>query len=254
MDKKEIETAKAVFLADSTWKDIYDRAPEGAKRRLEISFWFTVNHRKWTGNQAGAAMVAYREWRTEVERTMTDEDLEYMISTTDKEAAREHFVSLLKDRKAAMRTPSGPMMVWSYDEFFDMLAGHGEFESPACDDEAKKAIVAEFISAVEGSGDPLETHVEDILATAAPMEVRIYPDGVKYVRAEVRFLTETAEWSQPYQMVAAWDSVGSLKAYTFPVGKGRKIELPYEMEDPPTDAQKEKRMQLMASRLSSLPA
>ena len=253
MDKKEIEAAKAVFLADSTWKEIYDRAPEGAKRRLEISFWFTVNHRKWTGNQGGAAMVAYREWRTEVERTMTDEDLEYMISTTDKEAAKEHFVSLLKDRKAAMRTPCGVKLM-SYDDFFDMLAGHGELESPACDDEAKRAIVAEFVSAVEGSGDPLETHVEDILATAALREVRFYPDGVKYVRAKVRFLTETAEWSQPYQMAAAWDGVGRLKGYTFPVGKGRKSELPYEMEDPPTDAQKEKRLQLMASRLSGLSA
>ena len=52
-------------------------------------------------------------------------------------------------------------------------------------------------------------------------------------------------------MLAAWDCFNILKGYTFPVGKGRNSELPYELENPPSKAQREKRTQLMAKRLSA---
>ena len=38
-----VEAAKRVFLANPGWKRIYDAAPPGAKRRLEVSFWFSEN-------------------------------------------------------------------------------------------------------------------------------------------------------------------------------------------------------------------
>ena len=72
-----------------------------------------------------------------------------------------------------------------------------------------------------------------------------------YVRVEVRFLTATAEWSRPYQMLAAWNGANSLLGYAFPVGKGRRSELPYELENPPSMAQRERRMLLKAERLSA---
>ena len=50
-------------------------------------------------------------------------------------------------------------------------------------------------------------------------------------------------------MVAAWDSLFQLKGYTFPIGKGRRTELPIEMENPANEAQKEKRLLLKAERL-----
>jgi hypothetical protein len=67
----------------------------------------------------------------------------------------------------------------------------------------------------------------------------------------VRFLTETAEWSKPYQMLAAWDCFNNLMGYTFPVGKGHNSKLPYELENPPSKAQREKRLLMMAGRLSA---
>ena len=97
----------------------------------------------------------------------------------------------------------------------------------AYDDATKRSIIDGFIPVLQGSGDPLETHLEDILATAELKEARTYPKNeVMYVRVYVRFLTDTAEWSKPYQMLAAWDCFNNLMGYTFPVGKGRRCELP----------------------------
>ena len=110
----------------------------------------------------------------------------------------------------------------SYDDFFAMLDEQGKFESFDYDDETKKGIVGDFLPVLRGSGDPLEEHLEDILATAKLKEVRVYPkDEIMYVRVEVRFLTDMAAWSRPYQMLAAWDCFNNLKGYVFPVGKGR---------------------------------
>ena len=69
-----VEAAKQVFLANPGWKRIYDEAPSGAKRRLEVSFWFSKN---LSGRKDCHDMFEkYREWRTDVERTMTEEDIE----------------------------------------------------------------------------------------------------------------------------------------------------------------------------------
>ena len=248
---RALEAAKDAFLSNPGWKHIYDHAPDGAKRRLEVSFWFSLNHGNLPRERAGEMLNQYRAWRTDVEQAMDDRDLEYMVAVIDKPSAKEHYAELLKDRKAALRTPRGEMLM-PYDDFFAMLDEQGEFESPACDDETKKSIISGFLPVLEGSGDPLWTHVEDILATAKLKEARIYPKNkVVYVRVETRFLTETAEWSPPYQMLAAWDSHNMLMGYTFPVGKGRRSELPYELENPPSMAQRERRMLLKAERLSA---
>ena len=243
----QLEEAKAVFLANPGWKRIYDSAPAGAKQRLDVSFWFSHNK-----DTMGPDMFClYRNWRTDVERQMTEEDLEFMIANMDKEAAVEHYTSLLKSMRTA--TPVEPdVKLMSYDDFFAMLDRQGEFKSFDYDDETKRSIVADFLPVLEGSGDPLETHLEDILATAVLKEARAYPkDEIMYVRVEVRFLTATAEWSRPYQMLAAWDCSHKLKGYVFPVGKGRRSEVPIEMEDPENKAQRKKRMQLMAARISA---
>ena len=59
--------------------------------------------------------------------------------------------------------------------------------------------------------DKVEEHLEDILATAKLKEVRVYPkDEIMYVRVEVKFLTDMAAWSRPYQMLAAWDCFNNL--------------------------------------------
>ena len=106
---------------------------------------------------------------------------------------------------------------------------------------------------VSGADTMIEAHIEDILATAKLKEVRTYPKNeIMYVRVEVRFLTETAEWSRPYQMLAAWDCFNILKGYVFPVGKGTRTRLPIELENPENAAQRTKRMQLAAVRAAAM--
>ena len=251
-DSHEIEAAKAVFLANPCWERIYTNAPSGAKTRLEVSFWFSQNHNNWPSDKAGDMLSSYREWRNDIEAAMSDKDLKYMVAVMEKPKAKEHYAALLKDRKAALRTSCGVKLM-SYDDFFAMLDEEGDFKSYDYDDDTKKSIISDFLPVLEGSGDPLETHVEDILATAILRDARVYPKNeVMYVRVEVRFLTETAEWSKPYQMLAAWDSCHNLKGYAFPVGKGHNSELPYELEDPPSEAQKQKRRTLKRQRLAAL--
>ena len=245
-----VEAAKRVFLANPGWKRIYDDAPPGAKRRLEVSFWFSEN---LGGRKDCPDMFAtYREWREDVERTMTEEDMLYMFNTMDKPAAKEHYAALLKGLRANTRGNTSGVALMSYDDFFAMLDEQGEFQSFDYDDATKESIVSDFLPVLQGSGDPLETHLEDILATAELKEVRVYPkDELMYVRVMVRFLTETAEWSAPYQMLAAWDCFKTLKGYVFPVGKGHRSELPIELENPENEAQHEKRMQLKATRVAA---
>lgn len=242
-----IEAATKTFLMDSDWKRVYDNAPEGARRRLEISFFFTAR-RSYLEEQP-EMFCKYREWRNALEATLTQVDLEYLVRVIEKPDAREHYKALLSDRRGERHYDEGPKLK-SYDDFFGMLEKLGEFKSYDYDDETKRSIIEDFLPVLENTGDPLETHIEDILATAKLKEVRVYPkDETMYVRVEVQFLTETAEWSQPYQMVAAWDSLFQLKGYAFPIGKGRRTELPVELENPANEAQKEKRRLLKAERL-----
>ena len=245
--QERLEAALDAFLKRPGWKDIYDNAPEGARRRLEISFFFTAR-RSYLEEQPDM-FCKYREWRNALEATLTQVDLEYLVRVIEKPAAREHYKALLSDRRGERHYDEGPKLK-SYDDFFGMLEKLGEFKSYDYSDETKREIIEDFLPVLENTGDPLETHIEDILATAKFKEVRVYPkDETMYVRVEVQFLTETAEWSQPYQMVAAWDSLFQLKGYTFPVGKGRRTELPIELENPANEAQKEKRRLLKAERL-----
>ena len=244
--QEKLEAAKAAFLANPSWKDVYDKAPDGAKRRLEISFLFSANNKSW----GDRLFCMYREWREAMEATLTQEDLEYLVRAIGNPAAREHYQALLSDRKGERHREVGPKLM-SYDDFFGMLEELGDFVSYDYDDETKRSILDDFLPVLENSGDPLETHVEDILATAKLKEARVYPKGeVMYVRVEVQFLTENAEWSRPYQMVAAWDGLLRLKGYAFPVGKGRRTELPVELEDTENEAQREKRQLLTAARIA----
>lgn len=247
--QERLEAALDAFLKRPGWKDIYDNAPEGAKRRLEVSFLFTVEHDSWDRPEL---LDQHREWRKATEAAMTQEDLEYMIQVIDKPTARQHYEEMLGAMKGESHRgdDDAGFKLKSYDDFFGMLEKLGEFKSYDYDDETKRSIIEDFLPVLENTGDPLETHIEDILATAKLKEVRVYPkDETMYVRVEVQFLTETAEWSQPYQMVAAWDSMSQLKGYAFPVGKGRRTELPVELENPANEAQKEKRHLLKAERL-----
>lgn len=237
------------FFANLEWKRIYDDAPTGAKRRLETIFWFSKNE---AIRREPETFMQYRKWRESVERLMTDEELLYMFKSLDKPAAKEHYAALLKGRREPRHVNASGNALMSCRDFFAMLDVEGEFNSFDYDDETKRAIIGDFLPVLNGSSDPLKTHVEDILATATLKEVRVYTKNeVMYVRVVVRFLTETAEWSDPYQMIAAWGCFNELMGYAFPVGKGWRNELPIELENPENDLQREKRMALRAMRISA---
>ena len=246
--------ALSEFLANPGWKRIYDDAPTGAKRRLEVSFWFSKNKpTKNVDSDYEARFQAYRDWRADVERVMSEEDIIYMFKVMDKPAAKEHYAALLKCRREHKHVNTSGIALMSCGDFFAMLEDQGEFKSFDYDDATKASIIGDFYPVLSGSGDPLETHVEDILATATLKEVRVYPkDEIMYVRVEVRFLTETAEWSDPYQMLAAWDCFHELMGYVFPIGKGRRSEIPIEMENPENELQHEKRIALRSMRISAM--
>ena len=173
------------------------------------------------------------------------------LRAAGKPAAEEHYAGLLKARRLASPVVPGVKLM-SYDDFFAMLEGEGAFDSFDYDDATKASILSDFAPVLKGSGDPLETHLEDILATAELKEARTYPKNeVMYVRVYVRFLTDTAEWSKPYQMLAAWDCFNNLMGYTFPVGKGRRCELPIWLEEPENKAQRDMRQRLRAARMAA---
>ena len=54
----EIESAKAVYLEDPHWKNVYANAPSGAKRRLEAAFWFSQTRGDWPRDKAGEILSA----------------------------------------------------------------------------------------------------------------------------------------------------------------------------------------------------
>ena len=245
-----LTAALGEFLANPEWKRIYDDAPTGAKRRLETMFWLSKNEATRRDTET---FMQYRKWRESVERSMTDEELLYMFKTLDNPAAKEHFAALLKGRREHRHVNAYGNALMSCRDFFAMLDAEGAFNSFDYDDETKRTIIGDFLPVLNGSGDPLETHVEDILATATLKEVRVYSKNeVMYVRVVVRFLTETAEWSDPYQMVAAWGCFNELMGYAFPVGKGWRSELPIELENPENELQRKKRMALRAMRISAM--
>lgn len=250
-DWTQVEAARAFFFKNADWRRVYDNAPPGAKRRLDASFWFSRNLAHRSGETPASMWEDYRRWRMDVERAMTEGDLEYMIESIDKEATREHYATLLRERRTGLRDHCGVKLM-SCSDFFAMLDRKGEFESFEYSAETKRSILDEFGPVLEGSGDPLEDNMEDILATAELKEVRVYPsDETMYVRVMTRFLDDTAQWSEPYQMVAAWDCFHNLQGYAFPIGKGTRSNTPLELESFENTLQHQKRMELFAKRMGT---
>ena len=104
IDATEIESAKAVFLANPGWKNAYDNAPEGAKKRLEVAFWFSQIGIKQAASDTGV-LENYRAWRNVIESDMTVADIEYMIRISDKPVAKEHFKKLLRNLSSHPQCP-----------------------------------------------------------------------------------------------------------------------------------------------------
>ena len=82
--------------------------------RLAISFYFSKFHDQFTPED----FQEYRDLRDEYEKSMTAEDLQYLIDNSDKENAIKHYQELL-DKIQGGQEPTGTLR-------FDKGLGDGE--------------------------------------------------------------------------------------------------------------------------------
>ena len=91
IDPNRVTEAVNEFMQNPTWKEIFLNAPGGAMERLAISFYFSKFHDDFTPED----FQEYRDLREEYEKSMTEEDLTYLIENSDKENAVKHYQELL---------------------------------------------------------------------------------------------------------------------------------------------------------------
>ena len=103
IDPNRVTEAVMEFMENPTWKDIFTNAPGGAMERLAISFYFSKFHDQFKPED----FQEYRDLRDEYEKSMTEEDLQYLIDNSDKETAIKHYQELLD--KLQGQEPSGKM-------------------------------------------------------------------------------------------------------------------------------------------------
>ena len=139
-----------------------------------------------------------------------------------------------------------------YEQFFKLIRDQGDYKTHEWNGNRKKAIVNDFIAAVEGNHDPLEAQAEDIIATAKVNEVRTYPKGGwMYVLIGVKLLNKNANWGKSFQIAVLFDGDSKLQCYTF-VESGMIFEYePKEIKGEPTEAQRLKRQALRERRTAS---
>lgn len=93
------------FMENPVWKEIFTNAPGGAMERLAISFYFSKFHDQFKPED----FQEYRDLRDEYEKSLTEEDLNYLIENTDKEQAVKHYQDLLAKLKEGGGEPRGDM-------------------------------------------------------------------------------------------------------------------------------------------------
>ena len=83
------------FVANPYWCSIFLRAPQGARCRLSMCFYFSENQKK-----PDFPILEYRRLRKAVEDALTPDDLRFLIENEDDKPGRiRHFQELLEQRK-----------------------------------------------------------------------------------------------------------------------------------------------------------
>ena len=111
-NEKTIEEATSKMCEDPFWADLYENAPEGAKKRLRVAFWGNAHMRERED------LDAYRVERERIEREeMTYEDAMYLARRFPEGAGKTHYAEL------AERIARRPMMTDAkLDAAIDALA------------------------------------------------------------------------------------------------------------------------------------
>ena len=90
-NEETMKSATEEFLKNDFWLEIYEKAPEGAKKRLRIAFWGSRNL------DAKEDLDQYRECRERTEDEMSYEDAAYLAEHMPKGTPKEHYTEL-RDR------------------------------------------------------------------------------------------------------------------------------------------------------------
>lgn len=128
IDPKRVEEAVLEFMKNPTWKEIFTNAPSGAMERLAISFYFSKFHDQFKAED----FQEYRDLREEYEKSLNEEDLNYLIGTSDKEDAIQHYQELLNNLQQSGGQPQGNLRFENGEEGQEEQAGQrsGEEEEP----------------------------------------------------------------------------------------------------------------------------
>ena len=104
IDPQRVTDAVTEFMKNPTWKNIFMNAPSGAMERLAISFYFSKYHDEFKPED----FQEYRDLRDEYEKSMTEEDLTYLIENSDKPTAIKHYQELLEKIQGGQQ-PTGTL-------------------------------------------------------------------------------------------------------------------------------------------------
>ena len=111
-NKETIEAAVERMTKDPFWRDLYENAPDGAKRRLRVAFWGNVHLRERED------LDAYRAERERIEGEMTLEDARYLAMQFPNGVGKKHYLELME------RIRRRPMMTDAkLDEAMDVMCG-----------------------------------------------------------------------------------------------------------------------------------
>ena len=136
IDPNRVTEAINEFMKNPTWKDIFMKAPSGAMERFAIAFYFSKFHDDFKPED----FQEYRDLRDEYEKSMTEEDLNYLIENSDKENAIKHYQELLAKIQGGQK-PTGTMRFELEDQAEDKPEGGEnveEKESDAAENEQVK--------------------------------------------------------------------------------------------------------------------
>ena len=107
INEEDVISSIQLFLKGPKWQKIYGEAPDGARNRIALNFYWSA-----CKDKPGFDRAAYLSLRTKLENSLTWDDIEYLISTTENDLARNHYRQLLsalnaRERKDGQGKPEG---------------------------------------------------------------------------------------------------------------------------------------------------
>jgi len=91
-NEEMMEAKTRQMCEEPFWKQVYDGAPEMAKKRLRVAFWASKG-----GLDEREDLDAYREFRESVEAEMTLEDVSYLAENFPEGAGKKHYLEMCRE-------------------------------------------------------------------------------------------------------------------------------------------------------------